>query len=269
MMKRTIRFRVQDQPVRRGSFLVRDDRNRYRRVGGHRVRDELLSPVYSGKLHVAARTWEGDLKPKIDAAIAAVEPLITGLTSGNVLHAEPGPADLNLGRQWLGDLRSRLADAVMEHARSGGGSGEAIGIDLSAVLQAAARLDEVFETGGRNPAQLSSAFDALRRARDAVMECDPAEDPYSTRQIGDAGRHPGIRGWSRPIGGFGRQTSPASINRDNRAYWEKRTADQLASLAPAAGTRGALERTISRGGASGAKSIADINKANAEFWRGR
>jgi hypothetical protein len=62
-----------------------------------RTRDDILNAWSDGKQLALGTVWDGDLKPRFDTAMDEVKALVTGFTSGQVLHAEPVPADLDLG----------------------------------------------------------------------------------------------------------------------------------------------------------------------------
>jgi len=225
MTRKILRFKVQDAPVRPGALLARvgDD---FRPVGGHVARDEILTPITTGKTLVLGRTWTGGLQSLVDSTLAAVEPLANGLASGNVLHAEGVPATLDLGRRWVGDLYQRIAAAKVDNGD----------VDLSEVAQELRQLSEQMSlTPG--PA-IGDAVSRLRQAVDAVK---------ARTRTGDA--HPMIRGYSRPHGNWGKATLPAELNAAARAHYARanRTRDvRTASGAP--------------------PSVADLNKANRAFW---
>src|SRR5215472_282157 len=179
------------------------------RLPARTTRDSLLSAFSSGKLLVTGRTWQGDLRPLIDGYIAAIEPLINGLTSGRVLHADPVPDALRLGRAWVGDLQQRLRDAALESAAASEGAER---VNIGDVKVAATQLEEALCGGS------SSTADALRnlmRAADAV-----------TRKLGSKTHdnpHPWVRGRSRPHGSASRPVSPAELSAVNARFWAARS----------------------------------------------
>src|SRR5580698_740878 len=111
--------------------------------------DSILSAVDPGKTYTNGTTWNGDLKPKVDAMLDKLAPLVTPFSTGQTLHAEElTGSDAMLGRVWTGDLQARLTRAATS-------TGD---VDLSQVVHAVGALHAAFTSGNR-----SEANDSIHR----------------------------------------------------------------------------------------------------------
>jgi hypothetical protein len=262
---------------------------------GRCVRDEILTPITTGKTFALGETWTGSLRPKLDYFVARVEPLARGFALGHVVGAEEAPGGLDLGAVWNGfiDLRDTLLRAV-EGERPDVGEWN---VNLDDIF----RELEAFRRSVGSPLDQNSmrdAVDGLKRARDAVdrqvsarrgtgdAKSWLARSRESTRQAIGKVRDAAARryGTAQPVAtrdsvtdvrdavhAAHTATNPRdqirAINAANRAFHAARTRDHLAvTLTPAPGTRGALQQHIGRGGASAAPSIEEINRRNREHY---
>jgi hypothetical protein len=285
MIKRTVRMRVQDAAIN---------------WRGRCVRDEILTPITTGKTFALGETWTGSLRPKLDYFVAQVEPLTRGFALGHVVGAEDAPGGLNLGAIWTGfvDLRDTLLRAV-ENKRPDAGEWNVNLDDIFRELEAFRR------SIGSRPDQnvMSAAVDGLKRARDSVDRQVSARHGQATgdaqnvlrrmNAAASAARSQIRDAATRFYGGASQaltrdsvtslrdalhvantatdtRTKMRSLNAANKAFWAPRTRDHLAvNLSPQPGSRGALQQHIGRGAGSGAPSIEEINAANRRFWANR
>ena len=133
-MKRSIRVTVHDS-VRRSC-------------------DEILNADPVPKLMLMPLTWQGDLRPVLDAYLEQLKPLENGLTLGRTLSAERIPYVLDLGRAWLGDFTERMLTSYSEEPGA---------VDATEVLAQVRGLRREMGTGDRK-----RISDSLRRVRDAA-----------------------------------------------------------------------------------------------------
>jgi hypothetical protein len=234
-----------------------------------RTRDTVLSAVDPGKLLALGSVWEGSLKPRLDALVQKFE-LNTPFTTG-LLSAEEAPRGLDLGQRWVGEEIVKLQrDFLAANAAAALGAdtrGEAWTVDLSEIFTELANFRaSVGSPRGQNNMNPEVALRAVRRATEGVDAKVRAR-----RGTGDASIHPGVRGWSRPIGGFGRTESPAAINARNKTFYADQrsaaqTRDSYGRPLPPSGTRAVPEQHARRVGGSGAISNAEQNRINREFY---
>jgi hypothetical protein len=129
-----------------------------------RVHDEILIPITSGKTAALGTVWTGNLAPKVDAFVAAVQPLVRGFALGHIVNAESAPGGLDLGKLWTGfiDLRDALLNAVSGEPPAGSQV-----VDLGGLL---AELESFRASVGSrlDMNAMKDALAGLKRARDAV-----------------------------------------------------------------------------------------------------
>jgi hypothetical protein len=191
--------------------------------------DDRLEAIPPGKCLIPGTVWRGDLKPLVDARIDSLAPLVTGFTGGNVLHAEPTPAVLNMGRTWTGDLIEKLNMLVS--------SRQSTSDDQVDLTQVATELEQLHGVLGTQPLKVGQVTDALRRVRRASDAVDPQFTTDSNFRASVRGSH----------------AANAALNATYRQYWSEHAAktatrDKAPSPRPTA---------------------ADLNAANRAFWAGR
>ena len=130
--------------------------------------DDVLRALPPGKLLVTAATWQGNLGPQIDAQLAKLEPLISGFTSGRVLHAEPAPEELNPGRLWIGSLRDQIASVALVSVRGGQRTTEPM-VDVREALAAVESVRNALEANRVDFGLVTDSLRKLRRVRDSVL----------------------------------------------------------------------------------------------------
>jgi hypothetical protein len=220
---------------------------RQRRTG-----DDLLSPIPLGKQLALGTVWTGNLKPLTDSTIEALAPIISGFTLGRTLHAQNAGAVLDLGLRWLGQLHSRLSDAVASNRAPGPED-----TDVGELMREVAQLEQLMAQPPQNFAGIQDGFRRLVRARDAL----------TPRRTHDAS---GMAGRDRRIGGFSRPISGEQLNRQNAAFWAAQpspAATQDASAGQAGRVRDALH-AVGTAKTSTERGEA-INRAHREFWSTR
>jgi hypothetical protein len=262
-----------------------------------RIRDEILTPISSGKTLATAETWQGALRPKLDYFVEQTEKATRGFALGHVVGAEPAPGNADLGTVWNGfiDLRDTLLRAV-DSKRVDGGEWN---VDLDEIFR---ELEAFRASVGSKPdmATMSNAVDRLKRARDAAdarlnaarstsdaqsflrRSREAASQAFAKIRTGAAQRYgtadqrtttrDSMTDVRDAVDAAHRATNPRdqirAINAANTAFHAPRTSDHLAAaLSPHPGTRGALQRQISQGGGgSGAMTPAEINRRNREHY---
>ena len=130
--------------------------------------DDVLHALPPGKILVTATTWQGDLGPQIDDKLGKLETLVSGFTSGRVLHAEPSPQEINAGRLWIGGLRDKMASAAVESLRGGQRAQEKM-VDVTAALAAVEAVRNALGTNRVDFGLVKDGLQSLRRARDSVL----------------------------------------------------------------------------------------------------
>jgi hypothetical protein len=217
-----------------------------------RSRDDLLNAIPTGKLLALGTTWTGDLKPLTDATIAALTPIVSGFTLGRTLHAQNAGAVLDLGLRWLGQLRSKLTDAVASNRAPGPED-----TDVGELMCEVAQLEQLMAQPPQNFAGIQDGFRRLRAARDAL----------TPRRTHDAS---GMAGRDRRIGGFSRPITGEQLNRQNAAFWAAQPSP-AATQDASAGQGGRLRDALHAVGT--AKTPTErgeaLNVLNREFWAGR
>lgn len=110
-------FRCVPAPQRLGGFRLVP---RFQITGLKHVptNDALLNAHSDGKQLVLGHVWNGDLAPRIDRLKDSIKELVTGFTSGNVLHAEQA-SGLNLGEVWGGLEKLEKAIESIKQEASG------------------------------------------------------------------------------------------------------------------------------------------------------
>lgn len=208
-----------------------------------RIRDEILTPISSGKTLATAETWQGALRPKLDYFVEQTEKATRGFALGHVVGAEEAPGGLVMGQLWTGliDLRDVLTRAT------------AVAAERPAVGHWHVDLDEIFTelenfraSVGSQPDMntMKDAVAGLKRARDAV------DAQVRSRDTADA-----VWGTSYLAQDKVRNRSFAlNWNANCRAKYDGErsaaTRDSYGRLLPQPGTRQALERQIQGGAAS-------------------
>ena len=228
------------------------------------TRDDLLRAVEPGKLLVMGTCWTGMLKPYVDSKLAELEPLITGFTSGNVLHAQNKAAgELNLGRTWVGDLSRSLQTAV----RDASGVSEAPKLDVTEVARA---VESVRNALGADPVDFRLVADgirALRRARDSVL----SSAAYGSGNAAEAGTADMTKtaDAARTLldrASANTRDSLAAIRENARKFWEGNSTPTHDGAAPTSVIRDAVHA------AHTAKDmrtkIRALNAANSAAWAG-
>jgi hypothetical protein len=266
------------------------------------IRDEILTPITTGKTFALGETWAGALRPKIDAFVAAVEPLTRGFALGHIVGAESAPGGLALGQLWEGfiGLRDALASAVVSGERPAGGEQvdlDEIFTELESMRRAVGSLPEANDF-----TELENSLRGLQRARDAVdaqvraaRTTRDAQNFLARSRDANAAAFAQIsEGTAKRYGTADQRVAPArdstgevrdalhaaghatdmrtkvsALNDAHAAFWRARTRDHLDNLLPRSGTRGALERQVDQGGGSGALTPAEINRRNREHYARR
>jgi len=226
---------------------------------GRRTGDEILGADPVPKLLVAPMTWQGDLRPVLDAYLEQLKPLENGLTSGHTLGAEEIPHVLDLGRCWLGDFAARMIASARPAE-----AGPDPAADVSEVAAQLERLRRDMGTG--NAARVA---DGLRRLRDAARR---VSDSVGGRRSLD--RH--------HTGDFSRPVSIAEINRRNREFHAARDATprldssgrmnwRTGDAAPAArpGVRDAAHAAAQAVASADPRArLEALNRGARAFWSG-
>jgi len=235
-----------------------------------RSRDEVLNAVSSGKVLALGTVWTGELKPHIDARLEAIKPLVTGLSLGRVLHAEPGSHSLRMGRKWTGDILGLIRAGARD---SEGQEGEQV--DLTDLTRSASKLEDAFEKGNpdlilSNAKKLEEDFamvrerhsDAAQRTADAAFAERGAREAAATRDTIRALNEANREFWSgRDINGTAVPTRHTQVPQPTRTRdW----AHEMPGGSPFVNAAH-LKHSAPRG----APSIAEINRRNARFWRER
>ncbi len=232
-----------------------------------RTRDAMLNAEPTGKVLALGRVWTGELEPEIDARLAALQPIVSALTTGRRLTAEPAAPSLDLGRRWLGDIRDVLRAGVRD---SEGRQGERV--DLTDLARSADRLEDALERGDR--AAVAAAHDQLRRDFDDVRRkhADGARRTADARLLDRVARE---RDATRD--------TIQSINAMNRQLWSGHAENGTRVPNPAAVAPPAPARTRDwaheipggspfangrhlKHSASRTPSVAEINARNSRFW---
>ncbi len=231
------------------------DASTYRHFFG--TRDEVLNAEPIPKLMLMPMTWQGDLKPLLDAYLDQLPPLGNGLTLGNVLHAEEIGPVLDLGRQWLGSLSDRILASRDERPGA---------LDVTEVFGQLQHLRRQMGTGDPQ-----AVADGVRRVRDAARRAsDEGEEEHGAlsegRRIADASA---------------RRTRDtlalSSINQRNADFWNKRSVTpQLDSsgrmnwrtgdVAPAQSTAFRDAMHAAAHAATPRAQIAALNRGAKAFW---
>jgi hypothetical protein len=222
------------------------------------VRDDVLSAITPGKVLALGTVWTGELRPVLDMTVAAFDSIISGFTSGRVLHAKNSSASLDLGRCWLGELRSKIADAATGYARQPSGSADST-VELSPILKGVGNLQEVIENGG-DPKMVRDAVASLKRARAAI---DGPTSAPTRDAIGDYLRTSGEQSRAKVL----------AINSANASFWRDRipTAPTMTN-----DRRSSSQVTEVRDHIHAAHNATDtrdkveaLNAANRAFWASR
>jgi hypothetical protein len=196
------------------------------------VTDSVLAAVPPGKTLVLGTTWNGDLRPKVDALLDQLQSLVTPFTTGRTLHAQVlSPNDALLGRTWTGDLQARLSRAATPTGDT----------DMSGVFQELEALH--LALGTTNPEEVADRIGRVRRAADAVGKKTKTADSDN---------------WGSRFLNRSRVATDSAITGIQRTSTADGTAGAVrAALATADG------KTDMRG------KIATINEANRVYWAGR
>lgn len=238
-----------------------------RLIDKRRTRDSMLNAIGPGKVLALGTVWTGSLVPEIDSRLDALRPIVSGFTPGNRLNAEAAAPSLDLGRRWVGDLRSIITAGVRD---SEGREGERV--DLTSVARSAERLEDAFEKN--NPDLIRSAHNQLRRDFDEVRR-KHADGAQRTADAAFAER--GAREAAAT------SATIRAMNQANRDFWNAHSYNGTGAPMPAAaaaprpaptrdwamdipgGHPFANQRSLTFGGVP-ARSVAEINRANAAFW---
>lgn len=208
------------------------------------IRDDLLSAVPVGKVLALGTVWEGHLGPRVDATIEAVQPLVTGFTSGRVLRAEPIGKVLDLGTTWVGNLRSEIADVANGTQTAGARADESV--DITELTRAVQELEAAFESG--RPDQIGDAFKRTKAARDALRKpTDQRRTSDVTRSAEDAGRR-------------------ANANVEHIQSIQRKTNEFWAGEARRDPLTGRMTGDAPRRSSGASNDLRSINEANAAFW---
>lgn len=246
------------------------DRRVARMIAGRRTRDSMLNAISPGKVLALGTVWTGSLAPEIDSRLDALRPIVSGLTSGNRLNAEPAGASLDMGRRWVGDIVGMIRAGAHD---SEGREGERV--DLTGLARSAERLEDAFEKGNRD--LIRSAAEQLRQDFEMVRE----KHADSARRTADAAfADRGAREAAAT------RDTIRSMNQANRDFWNAHSYNGTGAPTPAAAVAPLPTRTRDwamdvPGGspfinAANMKhstprtpSIAEINRRNARFWAER
>ena len=234
---------------------------------GRRTQDERLDAWGDGKVLALGTVWSGEIAPHVDARLDALRPLVTGFTTGHVLHAEAAANSLDMGRRWVGDIREVIRAGARESKR---GDGERV--DLTDLAHSAARLEDALEKGNRDLIQ--SAHEQLRQDFAAVRR-KHADAARRTADAQFADR--GVREATQT------RDTIRSMNEAHRAFWGAKDANgtsvPAAPASQATRTRDWVHQMpggspfINGGnlkhGTPRSPSVAEINQRNAAFWAER
>jgi len=215
-------------------------------IDGRRIRrflDERLDPVDDGKVFTLVRAWTGSLTPLIDGTVEALRPIINGLTSGNVLHAEEIGRAINLGTTWVGNVRQQLKDAAQQSSLAGESEPR---VDVGAVVREVENLQTSLGTRAPNFPGIIDSLRKLKAAADSVTG-------RMGRTNDSRNSPPGVMGYSKPRGNGSRAITPTMVNEAATKFWRERSGAQTAD-AP---------RLTAR------MTPAEINEANRKFWAAR
>ncbi|MDB6013133.1 MAG: hypothetical protein JWL65_5383 [Gammaproteobacteria bacterium] len=127
--------------------------------------DDLLHALPPGKVLVTGACWTGTLAPLIDSTLMSISALSTGFTSGNVLHAQPTPAELSLGRLWVGSLRDQIAQAANDTRSETHDK-----IDVTEALRAVESVRNAMGVPKPVFSHIADSIRTLRRARDEMTQ---------------------------------------------------------------------------------------------------
>jgi len=193
-MKRSIRVTVHDS-VRRSC-------------------DEILNADPVPKLMLMPLTWQGDLRPVLDAYLEQLKPLENGLTLDRTLTAERIPHVLDLGRAWLGDFTERMLTSYSEEPGA---------VDATEVLTQVRGLRREMGTG--DPKRIADSLKRVREAANRLGGRDEHGAFSEGRRVADGllSRH--------HVGDFSRPASIDDINRRNAAFWNGRSVTPASILA--------------------------------------
>jgi hypothetical protein len=189
------------------------------------TRAAILSAVPPGKTLVQGTTWNGDLRPKVDAMLDQLQSLTTPFTTGRTLHAQVlSPNDALLGRTWTGDLQARLSRAATPTGDT----------DMSGVFQELEALH--LALGTTNPEEVADRIGRVRRAADAIRTKTRTTDSnwgtaFLNRSRGSATSAIAQIKRAGTAEGAARVTADcsadmrgkiAAMNEANRAFWANR-----------------------------------------------
>lgn len=232
------------------------------------TRDDLLRAVEPGKVLVMGTCWTGMLAPYIDSQLDALEPLVTGFTSGNVLHAEATPAQLSLGRTYTGDLTRTLQTAVKDASSVAG----APKLDVTEVARAVESVRNALSADPVDFRLVADGIRALRRARDSVL----SSAAYGSGNAAEAGTADKTKTADAARTFMDRAStntrdSLAAIRENARRHWEGGTLGLRApthdSTANTAAIRDALHTAHTAPDMR--TKIRALNDANSAVWAGR
>lgn len=221
------------------------------------VRDDLLSAIPPGKVLALGTVWTGELRPVLDMTVAAFDSIVSGFTSGRVLHAEASLPSLDLGKRWLGELRAKIADVATRYARQPSAASADDTVELTPILKGVGNLQEVIENGG-DPQAVRDAVASLKRARAAIG----GAAPEPTRDaIGDYLRTSGEQN----------RAKVQAINSANVSFWRDRVPS-----APTIDRRSSAQVSEVRDRVHAAnhatsmpEKIDALNSAHRAFWASR
>jgi hypothetical protein len=248
-------------------------------LGRVRSRDALLDVVPSGKLLVTPRTYEGEIKPKIEKLNEAESSptFSTPFFPDRVLTAEPFPREA----AWQPTLRS-LGDLALE------AEGEIVAaarvpplpdlgdwnkhVDVTEIYEAVrafrrivGSLLEQNDTTAFQERLRRDVHDGRERIRDAA-ERVTGQLRAKARGTSDAARHPMIRGNSVPHGSWSRAVTPAEVNKLNRERWAPRSEAPTRDSAGAAETAAREHAAAASRARSEPERLRAIQRAHDAYW---
>jgi len=231
-------------------------------IDGRRIRrflDERLDPVDDGKVFTLVRAWTGSLTPLIDGTVEALRPIINGLTSGNVLHAEEIGRVIDLGTTWMGNVRQQLKDAAVQSSLAGESEPR---VDVQAVVREVENLQTSLGTRAPNFPGIIDSLRKLKAAADAVMGRTNDSRTRDARIVGYSRPHYGTP--SRPV-------SPEQLNAQHSRFWaEQRTADSRTPGGTTDNTSAVRDALRASNAAGDMRTrIAALSEAHAKFWASR
>jgi len=233
--------------------------------GRRRTGDEILNAIPPGRILCLGTIWTGELAPAVTRAAAAIAAnfLSPGLSVGGVLHAEPAPDTLDLGRQWLGALQTRiLASAADFASQRPEEAGDEPGTDIGEVIQQLDRLRRDMGTADR------------AKIRDGVSRLQAAADRVS-RSRDEAERHGAFSEGRRIADATARRV--ADINQRNADFWNRRSSTpsldsrgrmnwRTGDAAPAETTAFRDAMHAAANAATPREQISALNRAAKSFW---